>query len=170
MYRHFRQAVLVLLLSVLPSAAQDRPVHTLDSLSRLSWCELEQIYRQAEPGESPQGFHRGHVIYPPCDKLAGPRERISNFLWLGKHFCGTTLINQWRGVRLIKADVGPGESWLDGRPAHILDYQHTSLLWRSVRDETREVSPGVYIGAMYLRHCPEPQLKLLFLLERAPCR
>jgi hypothetical protein len=127
---------------------------------------LEQIYRAAEPGARPAGFYRGHVVLPPCSFLAGPRAKTSNFLWQGKHFCDDTLINQWRGVRLIQAQVAPGESWLDGRPAHILDYQHTSILWRDVRDETREVSPGVYIGAMYLRRCPEPRLKLLFLLEK----
>ena len=169
MLAQFGPAALVLLLFALPLTAQERPAYTLEGLSRLPWCELERIYREAELGNQPIGFHRGHVVYPPCVFLAGPREQVSNFAWQGKHFCDAELINQWRGVRMIKAEVGPGESWLDGRPAHILDYQHTSVLWRDVRDETREVSPGVYIGAMYLRRCPQPRLKVLFLLEKDAC-
>jgi hypothetical protein len=163
-------AALIVVLSSLPATAQEGPVYTLDSLARLPWCELERIYRDAEPGTRPEGFHRGKVVHPSCEFLSGPRAGVSNFLWQGKHFCDATLINQWRGMRLIKAEVAPGESWLDGRPAHILDYQHSSKLWADVRDETREVSPGVYIGAMYLRRCPQPRLKVLFLLEKSPCR
>jgi hypothetical protein len=158
--------VFVLVLFVAPAPAQDRPVYTLESLSRLPWCELERIYREAEPGCRPEGFYRGHAVYRPCEFLAGPREGVANFLWQGKHFRGDSLINQWRGVRMIKAEVGPGESWLDGRPAYVLDYQHTSIVWAKVRDEAREVSPGVYLGAMYLRRCPEPRLKTLFVLEK----
>ena len=160
---------LVLIFCVLPMAAQDRPVHTLESLSCLPWCELDKLYREAAPGNAPSGYYRGHVVFRPCDFLAGPRERMTNFMWQGKHICGSNLINQFRGVCLIKGEVGTGESWLDGKPAHILDYQHTSKLWADVRDEAREVSPGVYIGAMYLRRCPEPKLKVMFILERSGC-
>ena len=80
------------------------------------------------------------------------------------------LINQFRGLRFIRANVALGDSWLDGRPAHVLDYQKTSLIWNDVRDEAREVSPGVYLGAMYLRRCPEPRLKVMFVLETECCR
>ncbi len=41
-----------------------------------------------------------------------------------------------------------GESLLDGQPALILDYSK-SRLWPDVRDEEREVSPGLYLGIMY---------------------
>jgi len=163
-------AILVPILTVALSSAQERPVYTLDDLSRRSWCELEEIYRRADPGSAPCGFLRGHVVFRPDDVLAGPRSKIVNYSWQGKHFENGSLINQFRGLRMIRANVAPGESWLDGKPAHILDYEKTSLLWRDVRDETREVSPGVYIGGMYLRRCPEPKLKVLFILEADSCR
>jgi len=169
--RYFLRFVVALIpiLGVVASRADERPVYTLNDLSNRSWCELEGIYRSAVPGAAPCGFYRGHVVFRPHDFLAGPRSAITNYSWQGKHFENNTLINQFRGVRMIRANVAPGESWLDGRPAHILDYQKTSLLWFDVRDETREVSPGVYVGAMYLRRFHEPKLKVLFILEAEPC-
>jgi hypothetical protein len=154
-----------------PTCAGDQPVYSLEALAHLSWDELEQIYRQAEPGCRPDGFVRGRAIYRSSDFLAGPRSRVANFFWRGKHFSSADdmLINQWRGGRMIRAHVSSGQSWLDGRPAQILDYQNTSRVWSDVRDEMREVSPGVYVGAMFLRRCPQPRLKTLFILEAAPC-
>ncbi len=150
--------------------AQDRPTYTFDDLCQRTFHELEQIYRAADAGAKPQGFLRGHVVFRECDFLAGPRSKVANFLWLGKHVCGDDVVNQWRGIRMIRAEVSEGTSWLDGRPAHILDYQHTSWSWRDVRDEAREVAPGIYVGAMHLRRCPEARLKVFFVLETSGCR
>jgi hypothetical protein len=166
----FLFAPVAAVLAAMTLRADGPPRYSIDELACRSWNELESIYRSAAPGSAPSGFMRGRVVFPPCAVLAGPREKVSNALWQGKHFCGDGLINQWRGVKFIKGAVSPGESWLDGRPAHILDYQNTSVLWNDVRDETREVSPGVYIGLMYLRRCPEAKLKLMFLLESDVCR
>lgn len=154
------------LIAIVPAARADG--HTFDDLICRSWCELEAIYRAASPGTVPCGFYRGHVVYREDDFLAGPRAKLNNFAWQGKHFYGDSLINQFRGVKMIRAKVAPGESWLDGRPALILDYHHTSLFWKDVRDEMREVSPGVYVGAMYLRRPHEPKLKVLFVVEACP--
>jgi hypothetical protein len=113
---------------------------------------------------------RGRTIYPPHRALAEARGRIANTFWKGKHFfpeCNT-LVNQWLVGRALCARTSLGESWLDGRPAQVLDYADTAWLWRDVRDEMREVAPGLYVGAMYLRRCPEPRLKLMFVLEAFP--
>jgi hypothetical protein len=159
---------------ILPAStieAQDATRYTLESLSQLPACELERIYRQASPGAAPCGFMRGHVVFADGAALGRPRGRIANWLWDGKYFSDDALVNQFRGTRMIRAHVGAGESWLDGRPAHILDYQHTSIVWRNARDETREVAPGVYLGAMYLRrHHGSPHLKLFFILQACDCR
>jgi len=149
---------------VVPAFAQERL--TLDALACKRFCELEQIYRTLSPGTLPQGFLRGRVVYSPCESLPGPREKLNNFAWKGKHFHGDGLINQFRGVKCIKACIYLGDSWLDGKQAHILDYENTSLAWRDVRDEMREVGDGLYLGAMYLRRCPQPRLKVMFILER----
>ncbi len=163
-------ALLVPVFAVVTLRADERPTYTLDDLARRPWCELEALYRSADPGPAPNGFLRGHVVYRPDDLLAGPRAKFANFTWQGKHFSDGALINQFRGIRFIRANVALGDSWLDGRPAHVLDYQKTSLIWNDVRDEAREVSPGVYLGAMYLRRCPEPRLKVMFILETECCR
>lgn len=157
------------ILGMVAARAEELPACTAKSLSCRSWCELEEIYRLAKPGAAPCGFYRGHVVYRPDDFLSGPRSNFVNFAWQGKHFGDGALVNQFRGVRMIRAEVAPGASWLDGGPAHILDYQHASFLWRDVRDEVREAAPGVYVGAMFLRRCPDPRLKVFFILEADPC-
>jgi hypothetical protein len=176
--RSWRLPALVLL-AALAGAAQAQlpeggppPICSLEQLACLPWCELEQLYRHAAPGAMPDGFARGRVVYPPCEPRGHAKARTAAMFWHGKHFfpCDSTLINQWLGVRAIRARVYPGPSWLDGRPALILDYCGTSHLWADVRDEMREVAPGLYVGAMYLRRCPEPHLKLFFLLEATPAK
>ncbi len=50
-----------------------------------------------------------------------------------------------------------------------MDYQGSSLIWNDVRDELREVAPGLYLGAMYLRRSTGPKFKMWFALE-ASCK
>jgi len=147
------------------------PVQCLDQLAALSCCELEELYRQSAAGTIPNGFARGRVVYC-CDKrFAAARSRMSRTLWHGKHFCAEdgTLVNQWLGVKAIHARVSYGPGWLDGKPSIILDYAGESRVWADARDEMREVAPGLYVGAMYVRRCPEPKLKLFFCLEAQSC-
>jgi hypothetical protein len=161
--------VMALVLSLPLRGEEVVPGYTFESLCHMSWHELEQIYHEADIGTRPEGFTRGRAIYHGF--LAKPRGCVTNFLWKGKHFCeaSESLINQFCGVRMIRAHVAPGPSWLDGRPALILDYRETSRVWHDARDETREVAPGLYVGAMLLQRCPEPRVKVWFVLEAAPC-
>jgi hypothetical protein len=165
--------VLGLLLSANGAAlhAQElKPGFCFDDLVQRNWCELEQIYRQAKPGTIPVGFLRGQVIYCPNQLLSKSKGRFSTLLWHGKHFsCDGTLINQWAGVKAIRARVDYGTSWLDGQPAIILDYAGMSHVWHDVRDEMREVAPGLYVGAMYKGRCPCPELKVFFVLQAECC-
>jgi hypothetical protein len=136
----------------------------------MSWAQLEQLYRQSAPASVPHGYLRGRPLYNPDKALSKARSRMTRCLWRGKHFQdGCELVNQWCGVKAIRARVYPGPSWLDGRPALILDYQHTSRVWADVRDEIREVAPGLFLGAMYLRREPCPKFKMFFALEAGPC-
>ncbi len=138
-----------------------------DQLASMSWCELENIYRKLKtPGRPPKGYLKGEVIYPQQQLSSGLREGVTNFVWRGKHFCDGSMINQFIRQRRVRAEVYVGESWLDGEPSLIMDYQHTSSRWwRDVRDEMREVCPGVYLCIMYLRRSPEPRKKLFFVLR-----
>jgi hypothetical protein len=40
-------------------------------------------------------------------------------------------------------------SWFDRKETIVLDYSKTSLIARRVRDEIREVAPGVYLGVVF---------------------
>jgi hypothetical protein len=164
--RLFLPAV-VALGALAPCARAQQGSLTASALACMSWDELEALYRGAEPGAPPVGFVRGWTIYNPHGALPAARGRIANTVWKGKHFFPEcqTLVNEWLGVRAIRARTFVGESWLDGKAAQILDYADTSRLWRDVRDEMREVAPDLYVGAMYLRRCPEPKLKTMFVLE-----
>jgi hypothetical protein len=151
-----------------PSVANaEPPALTSARLAEMTWPELEQIYRQAQPGTVPEGYLRGRAIYCPCSKLAGVRSSVTNSLWHGKLFdsCTNTLVNQWSGFKAIKAQVSYGTSWLDGKQSIIMDYSGTSRIWKDVRDEAREVAPGVYLGLMYRRKGCESEFKLYFTLE-----
>jgi hypothetical protein len=160
------------LLATGTAAAQEKgPVLCLEQLAKMTWPELEQLYRQAEPASVPPGFLRGKAVYCQESRFAGPRAGLTNFLWHGKHFReDCTLVNQWCGFKAIKAKVYPGSSWLDGQPALIMDYSETSHVWADVRDELREVAPGLYLGAMFQRRCPEPKFKMFFVLQAETCR
>jgi hypothetical protein len=128
---------------------------------------LEQLYRGSGPGWVGEGYARGKALYDPAAPLAGLRSGATGLLWRGKVFeaGGGALVNQWRGFRAIRAEVYDGPSWLDGKPSVIMDYGRTSRVWSDVRDEVREVAPGLFLGVMYQRRCPRPKLKLFFALE-----
>ena len=134
---------------------------------QLSWHDVDFLYRQADPGRIPDGFARGRILYCPDAFLGKVKSGTTQLVWKGKHFSAEdqTLVNQWCGIRAIRATVSYGTSWLDGKPAIILDYSGTSRVWSDVRDEMRQVAPGVYIGAMFVGRCPEPRLKLYFVLR-----
>ncbi|MDQ1625862.1 MAG: hypothetical protein QOJ49_1360, partial [Actinomycetota bacterium] len=74
--------------------------------------------------------------------------------WQGKVVSpeGTSLVNRITPLRLrlIKAVVGPGLSWVDDNRCVVLDYSKTSLVAKMVRDETREVAPDLNLGVVWL--------------------
>jgi hypothetical protein len=165
--------VLVGLLAVPPVLAQESGGVTLslERLGGMSRCELEWLYRQAEPGIITEGFAHGRAIYPPDAPLAGLRSKLTNTLWHGKIFRAgdCTLVNQWTGLQAIRARVSYGPSWFDGRPSIIMDYRTTADVWSDVRDEVREVAPGLFLGLMYRRRSPRPQFKMFFALRMPDC-
>ncbi len=140
---------------------------TMKQLVRMSPCELEQLYAQGTLATIPSGKIRGQALLNPGTKLAVPTSRGSRLFWQGKifHPDGRTAINRFFGVRMIKADVYNAESWRDGRPALILDYSQTSLLYAPYRDEIRQIAPGLFLGLMFDRTTCPPKLKMYFALE-----
>jgi hypothetical protein len=144
----------------------------LEQLAGLSWRELEELYRQATPGTIPAGYLRGRALYCPGAPLSPVRSKVSQSIWRGKHFCPAdgTLVNQWcLGTQAVRARVCYGESWLDGFPSIVMDYRGMSHIWGNVRDEIREVAPGLYLGLMYRCKADQSRMKLFFALQACSC-
>jgi hypothetical protein len=128
---------------------------TLDDLTTMSQTELDDLFRRAPMGDIPDGDAVGTAIVAPGTELEGPVAKLGRFLaWQGKVFDRSRgeLKNKVGplGLHLIKARVYIAPSWFDNQPAIILDYSKTSLLARRVRDEIREISPGTYLGIVFI--------------------
>ena len=142
---------------------------TTTELLRLPAAELDVLYATATARELPTGVARGTALAATATRLSRPLSALVGMgLWKGKDFAdeGTSLTNIVSpfGVRAIKADVWLGTSRLDDRPCVVLDYSRTSLVARCVRDEIREVAPGLYLGVVFVRSRRAP---LRFVLEFA---
>jgi hypothetical protein len=154
-----------------PLATSEPSLLSLDQLAHMSWPELEQLYRAADAGAIPTGYTAGKAIYCPSQPFAGLHSRMTGALWHGKVFdnADCSLVNQWSGFRAIKAHVAYGPSCLDGKTSIIMDYGETSLVWADVRDEVREVAPGLYLGRMVRRKKCGLEFQFFFVLQ-ACCR
>ena len=53
------------------------------------------------------------------------------------------------GWRMVEAAVVKGCSRLDGRECIVLDYAQRSFVANRIRDELRQIQPGVYLGKAY---------------------
>lgn len=120
--------------------------------------ELDEIYRNAKPGDLPVGDTRGTAI------LAGSifSKTVATFArllaWQGKVFdlfCPGSqagiLVNKITpfGLTFIVAKVYRDKSWLDGKDTIVIDYSKTSFIAKVIRDEIREIEPGVYLGKVW---------------------
>lgn len=127
---------------------------TLDDLCSMSQSELDDAFRGGPMGDVPNGDASGTVIVAPGTEIEGPVLWLARWLaWQGKVFYRPRgyLLNKVGplGLHLVKAQVYVAPSWFDNQPAIILDYSKTSLIAHEVRDEIREVSPGLYLGIVF---------------------
>ncbi len=123
-----------------------------------SRAELDDIYRQAEAGDMPAGDTRGTAIVAGS-ALARVYARFARlFAWQGKVFDlfppdrkQGVLINKITPLSLtfVVAKVYRGDSWMDGKDTIVIDYSTTSFFFQKIRDEIREVEPGVYLGKVW---------------------
>lgn len=127
---------------------------TLDDLCGMSQTELDDAFRRGPMGDLPDGDASGTVIVAPGTEIEGPAQWFARWLaWQGKVVYRSKgyLLNKVGplGLHLVKAQVYVAPSWFDNQPAIILDYSKTSLIAHRVRDEIREVSPGLYLGIVF---------------------
>lgn len=129
-------------------------VASAGDLHRLSGKQLDQLFSELPAGALPTGLGRGTALIltnTPCSRFLAGFARLG--AWRGKQFAddGASLKNVVSpfGVRAIKAAVYHGQSRVDERPCVVLDYSQTSFVARPIRDEIREIAPGLYLGMVY---------------------
>ena len=130
----------------------------ISDLAKMSQQQLDDLFTQSKPGPIPEGESSGTAIVWPGTFWTGLIARfVRRWAWQGKVFTknpggdGATLLNKVTaaGAKAIVARVYYTQSWLDAKECIVLDYSETSLLARKIRDEIREVSPGVYLGKVW---------------------
>ncbi len=151
-----------------PGREQSSGVNAGSRLRRMRVDELEALYRAGEAEAIPAGWFKGTAILAPGSVLGRILSRGATPVWQGKWFDagGQGVVNRFFGLRMIRAEVHEGESWIDGRPAVVLDYSRTSRVFARYRDEIRRVEPGVYLGVMYDTRPQPPRRAMFFVLER----
>lgn len=171
------------------AAAAPRPT-TLDELAALDVAALGAVYRA---GAVPASLHAldGN---PTCRMLAvrgldgavagrGVRALAAArwFPWAGKSFAAEH-DGAGRGINRVR--LGDGRRWfpfttrvepsaIDGRPCIFLDYDLAlnPRPIRMIRDELREVAPGLFLGpAMVDDHRRPPRLVLWFACDARGAR
>ncbi|HET9324886.1 MAG TPA: hypothetical protein VFO03_13490 [Gaiellaceae bacterium] len=123
-------------------------------LQRLTPDELDELFRESPAGEIPDGEAEGVVLLAPGTDLQGPLAKLIHFVgWKGKVFDRERgeLLNRISPLDLeaVRAKVYKDTSWFDEQETIVLDYSKTSLIAQWIRDEIREVSPGVYLGLVF---------------------
>lgn len=127
---------------------------TTTELMKMSQAELDELYQNSPIGEIPDGDAQGTAMIMPGTVVANILMPIIKLIaWQGKVFYRDRdfLLNKVGPFqfKLIKATIYRGESWLCDGEAIILDYSKTSFVAQEIRDEIREVAPGVYLGQAY---------------------
>jgi hypothetical protein len=128
--------------------------YTSAQLLEMKSADLDTLFRDSPAGPIPNGEANGTAIVASGTWAAEELSGVVNvFAWQGKTFDAAhgTLTNRISafGVDAIVAEVYKGPSLFDSNECIILDYSKTSLIAKHIRDEIREVSPGVYLGLVY---------------------
>ncbi len=133
------------------------PAHGLDerALRRMDNRALDRLFRSSPAGEIPHGRLPGSTLLFPGSRACGLLARLVHLLvWQGKETeqGGRSLRNLVGPLRAraIRALLSHDRSWVDGDPCVLIDYSSTSRLAHMVRDEIRLVSPGLYLGVVWL--------------------
>lgn len=132
---------------------------TIRSWLSMSREELDEIYKAAEAGTIPSGDTNGTAVATGTigAKLYAVLARM--LAWQGKVFDlfppdyqTGILVNKVTAFSLtfIVAKVYKDKSWLDGKETIVIDYSKTSFFAKKIRDEIREVEPGLYLGKVWI--------------------
>lgn len=129
-------------------------ITTTAQLLAMSNEQLDALFRRSHAGSIPNGEGVGTAIIRPGSSISDDIARfIHRFTWKGKVFDAAKgeLRNKILplGHKAIVAKVYKDKSWLDQKECIVLDYSKTSIVAHWVRDEIREIAPGMYLGVVY---------------------
>ena len=127
---------------------------TVPELMKMTQAQLDELFSSVPAGPIPSGEAEGTAIVAPgTDFTPAIAKFVNLFAWQGKVFDPGHGVLRNRitsfGLHAIIAKVYKGESWLDKKECIVLDYSQTSMVAQWIRDEIREVAPGVYLGKVY---------------------
>jgi len=128
--------------------------YDVPQLLKMSQKELDDLFTQSLPGDIPDGEAQGTAIVAPGTTYSTEIATLVNhFAWQGKNFDGKKGLLKNRilpfGFNAIIARIYKAPSWLDGKECIVLDYSDTSLVAQWIRDEIRQIGPGLYLGKVY---------------------
>ena len=123
-------------------------------LLKMSQIELDELFTNSASGEIPDGEADGTAIVAPGTTYSQEIAKfISHFAWQGKVFDSKKGVLKNRilpfGLNAIIAKVYKAPSWLDSKECIVLDYSDTSFVAQWIRDEIRQIAPGLYLGKVY---------------------
>ena len=121
--------------------------------------ELDEIYLNCDSKSTiPTGDTRGTAIIAGAIFAKSFAAFARIFAWQGKVF-DLYGVDQESGILLNKlsifsltfviAKVYRDDSWMDQKPTIVIDYSKTSFFFGAIRDEIREIEPGVYLGKVW---------------------
>jgi hypothetical protein len=144
------------------------PLTSLRQLRRLSARELEALFAQADAAPPLLGYVRGQVLYLEGSAFPRAGAKLYGTVWKGKHFDEEgRFINQWAGFRALQSQAAWGPSWFDGGPCQILEYPPGTPVLGNMRDEVRQIAPGLYLARAYLLS-PQPRFHGYIGLQLEP--
>lgn len=128
--------------------------YDIAKLLSLSQSELDALFTKSPVGNIPDGEAEGTAIVAPGTTFSPTIAKfVSLFAWQGKVFDAKKSVLKNKilpfGLNAIIAKVYKGPSWLDGKECIVLDYSDTSIIAQWIRDEIREIEPGMYLGKVY---------------------
>jgi hypothetical protein len=128
--------------------------YTIAQLLKMNQADLDALFSNTEVGSIPSGEGKGTAIISPGTSFSEEiASFINHFAWQGKVFDPASghLKNRITpfGLNAIIAEVYKGASWLDQKECIVLDYSKTSLVAHWIRDEIRQIQPGMFLGKVY---------------------
>jgi len=128
---------------------------TVPQLLKMSQDELDELFASSPAGDIPDGDCEGTVIVAPGTVITPIKAKLMHlFGWQGKVFDKKKgrLVNKIlpAGRHAIAAEVYKDKSWYDGKECIAIDYSKTSLVAKWIRDEIRQIGPGMYLGVVFM--------------------